>query len=56
MKDKLYDYVFWNNTYEEVWYAIPRESYALFFSGKHDLLDIDGVEKSKSIEDLIKKI
>jgi hypothetical protein len=55
MENSLYDYVLWNNTYEKIWYAIPRSSYARFFSGKEDYMSIEGVKKSSSIEDLIKK-
>jgi len=29
----LYNYIFWNNPYEDVWYAIHRDSYLDFFNG-----------------------
>ncbi|CAB4142574.1 hypothetical protein UFOVP449_59 [uncultured Caudovirales phage] len=31
--EKLYDYIFWYNSYEEVWYAVHREYYSDFFGG-----------------------
>jgi hypothetical protein len=46
----LYNYVFWNNSYEELWYAIPKDQYTNFFSGH---LKYTGVYKSKKIETLI---
>lgn len=29
----LYDYVFWYNPYEEIWYAIDRDTQLAFFNG-----------------------
>lgn len=46
----LYNYLFWHNSYEELWYAIPRDQYTAFFSGH---MEYEGVLKSKSIETLI---
>jgi hypothetical protein len=34
--EKLYDYLFWYNHYERVWYAIHREYQLDFFSGKRN--------------------
>ena len=37
----LYNYVFWYNSFESLWYAIPTKDYTTFFSGarqKQDLL------------------
>ena len=48
--EELYGFVFWHNHFEKTWYAIPRESYAYFFSGKQDN---SKVMKSKSIDTLI---
>lgn len=33
-KMNLYDYVFWYNSYEDLWYAIHRDSELDFFGGK----------------------
>lgn len=29
----LYGYIFWYNPYENLWYAIERDSYLVFFNG-----------------------
>ena len=34
--EKLYDYIFWYNHYEDVWYAIPRDHQLDFFNGNRD--------------------
>ena len=34
--EKLYDYIFWYNHYEELWYAIHRDNQLDFFGGKKD--------------------
>jgi hypothetical protein len=34
--ERLYDYIFWYNAYEKVWYAIHREYYSDFFGGYRD--------------------
>lgn len=31
--DRLYDYIFWYNPYEELWYAIHRDYQLDFFGG-----------------------
>lgn len=49
--EELYDYIFWHNSLEEVWYAIPRDEYLLFFNGSRN--KTQGVLKSKSIDTLI---
>ena len=51
--ENLYDYVFWYNSYQELWYAIETSKYTDFMSG------YDKDEKtltSKKIESLIKMI
>lgn len=46
-----YNYIFWFNEYEELWYAIPRDKYQTFFGfGKKDDKQI---YKSKNINTLI---
>ena len=51
--EELYGFVFWHNHFEKNWYAIPRESYTNFFSGKYDN---SKVLKSKSIDTLVELI
>ena len=48
--ENLYSYVFWYNSYVELWYAIPTLNYTEFFSGKKD---IEGVVSSNKIDTLI---
>ncbi len=31
--NKLYDWLFWFNCYEEKWYGFKREDYVAFFNG-----------------------
>lgn len=50
MTDNLYDYVFWYNTYEKYWYAIPTKHYTSFFAGKKS---IPGVFLSKDVTTLM---
>jgi hypothetical protein len=50
MMDNLYNYVFWYNPYQELWYAIPTTQYIDFFSGERKPTD---ALKSKTIETLI---
>jgi hypothetical protein len=50
MNNKLYNYVFWFNTYTDLWHAIPREQYIDFFSGEGKPTD---TIKSKDINTLI---
>lgn len=52
-KNTNYNYIFWNNTYEGIWYAIPRDKYMLFFNGNRS--KITGVLKDKDFNKLIKK-
>jgi hypothetical protein len=48
--DLVHNYVFWYNTYDNLWYAIPRDQYTSFFSGH---LPYEGVLKSSKIDTLI---
>jgi len=52
--ETTYNYIFWNNQFEEIWYAIPRDQYLTFFNGNRD--KAKGVVKSKNILTLIKVI
>ena len=51
--EELYGFVFWHNYLDKKWYAIPRDGYADFFSGKYDN---SNVMKSKSVDTLIELI
>lgn len=51
---KNYGYIFWNNTYENVWYAIPKEYYILFFNGNRK--KVKGVLTASTIEQLLTTI
>jgi hypothetical protein len=33
--DALYDWLFWYNDFEKLWYAINRAEYNRFFDGMH---------------------
>lgn len=51
--ENLYDFVFWYNAFNKVWYAIPTKEYNDFFSGK---VDKDDYLSSSQIETLIEYI
>jgi hypothetical protein len=34
--ENLYNFVFWYNPYENLWYAIERDSQLSFFNGKRE--------------------
>lgn len=51
---KNYGYIFWNNTYENVWYAIPSTETILFFNGNRK--KTKGVLSAPKIETLLTKI
>lgn len=48
--NNLYNYIFWFNPYEDMWYAVPRDQYTLYFS---DRRKDKGVLKSTKIDTLI---
>lgn len=48
----LYNYLFWFNEYDEIWYAIPRDEQQIFFGV--DKNKAKGIVKSKNINTLIK--
>ena len=50
----LYNYIFWYNEYEALWYAVPRDSQILFFNGRRK--DLKNVLSEKDINVLIRKI
>ena len=49
-----YDYIFWHNPYEDLWYAIPRDQQLIFFNGNRK--EAKGVWSDKKIGKLIKKV
>jgi hypothetical protein len=51
--DNLYNYFFWYNPYENIWYAIDRRTQIDFFSQKRKNAIY---HKSESIESLINKL
>ena len=51
--ENLYDYAFWYNNYEELWYAIPRSTWTEFFSGVKLKDEFEDVMSSRNINDLI---
>ena len=52
---ELYGYIFWFNHYEEIWYAIDRNTQVLFFSGGEDRVK-SKYYKTKDITVLIELI
>jgi hypothetical protein len=48
--NQIYSYIFWYNSYEQIWYAIPRDQYIEFFNGNRNY---KGVIKSSKIDTLI---
>ena len=48
--ENMYNYVFWYNPYQELWFAIPTTQYIDFFSGERKPTD---TIKSKDINTLI---
>jgi hypothetical protein len=35
-KEQLYNFIFWFNPYENLWYIIDRDTQLAFFSGKRE--------------------
>ena len=61
MKDKnLYNYIFWHNDYEQLWYAIPHDLSLKFFSNRQQFIENKENENrifiSPHIDLLIKKV
>lgn len=53
--ENLYDYIFWFNHHEEIWYAIKREHQLDFFNGNRDKAEfIKSKEHSVLVELLTK--
>jgi len=49
-----YNYIFWNNTYEGLWYAIPTNQHMGFFSGNRK--NTTGVLSGPKLETLLTEI
>lgn len=47
---ETYNYIFWHNQYQDLWYAIPRDGYLEFFNGNRE--KVKGVLSNKSINSL----
>jgi hypothetical protein len=47
---ETYNYIFWHNPYQDLWYAIPRDGYLEFFNGNRE--KVKGVLSNKSINSL----
>jgi len=60
--ENLYGYIFWNNPYEDLWYAIERDSYLEFFNGNrktavfHKAKDIKVLTEILTKDDLLNKL
>ena len=55
----MYDYVLWNNTYEDMWYAINREHLTAFFVGGVDreyVASVNGYFVSDSLSTVVQLI
>lgn len=58
-KHILYDYVLWNNSIEDKWYAINREHYTAFFAGGVDrehVASVNGYVVAKNLTQLIQSL
>lgn len=49
-----YDYIFWHNPYQDLWYAIPRDSYLVFFNGNRE--KAEGVISNENLDKLLQTI
>lgn len=47
--ENLYNYLFHYNSYEDLWYAIPRDLYMEYWNNSN----VEGVLKCESIDQLI---
>jgi len=47
---ETYNYIFWHNPYQSLWYAIPQEGYLEFFNGNRE--KVKGVMSNESINSL----
>jgi hypothetical protein len=60
--ENLYGYVFWYNPYENLWYAIERNSYLVFFNGNREKAiyykskDINTLSEILTKDDVLNKL
>lgn len=61
-RQNLYSYIFWCNPFEDLYYAIERDSYLEFFNGNrdkavfHKAKDFSVLEELICREDILKKL
>ena len=55
MNNNLYNYIFWFNCYEEVWYAIDKNYQSDFFNGKREKLNFHKSENINTLIEIINK-
>jgi hypothetical protein len=53
--EKLYDYVFWYNHHEKLWYAIPRDQQLDFFNGNRSKVEFLKSKKESTLIEIICK-
>ena len=53
--EKLYDYIFWFNHYEGIWYAVHRDHQLDFFNGHRDKIDYLKSSKHSTLVEIICK-
>ena len=51
---ETYNYIFWHNPHQDLWYAIPRDGYLEFFNGNRE--KVEGVMSNESIDKLVQTI
>ena len=53
--ENLYNYIFWYNHHEEVWYAIHRDTQLEFFNGSRDKANYIKSNQHSTLVELICK-
>lgn len=53
--EKLYNYIFWYNHHESLWYAIERDSMLLFFNGHREESSYIKSKKHETLVELVCK-
>lgn len=53
--ENLYDYIFWYNPYEEVWYAVHREYQLDFFNGNRNNIKFIKSKQHSTLMELLCK-
>jgi hypothetical protein len=52
--ENLYNYIFWYNSYQSLWYAIPSDKQLQFFNGNKS--NVEGILSSSEITELINTV